>query len=170
MFSKLLRILVIKINCDLCGKTEETLARTLVEGVEIDVCSACSKFGKVIRAVSRPSPKEQHKQVMHRHIMQEQKEEKIEMIVEDYSLIIKNKRESLGMTQKDFASRINEKESTVHKMETGHMEPPIDLARKLEKILGVKLVGQHEEKHEQIKKGKEGGFTLGDFIKVRKKQ
>jgi len=170
MFSKLLKILVIKINCDLCGKTEETLARALIEGVELDVCSSCSKFGKIIRTVSRPSPKEQHRQVMHRHVMQEQKEEKIEMIVENYSSVIKTKRESLGMTQKDFASRINEKESTVHKMETGHMEPPIDLARKLEKLLGVKLVEQPEENHERIKKGKDGGFTLGDFIKVRKKQ
>ena len=74
----------------------------------------------------------------------------------------------IGLSQKDFASRINEKESMIHKIETGAFEPPLDLAKKLEKILGIKLVEEHLEKHEKFKRSKEGGFTLGDFIKVKK--
>ena len=158
---------MIEINCDLCGKTEESLVKAVIEGVELDVCSACAKFGKVIASVHRPSPKEQHKQFKSQ-VHHQEKEEKIELLVEDYSSIIKRKRESLGMTQKDFASKISEKESAVHNIETGHMEPSIPLARKLEKMLGIKLVEQHEEKHNQVKSKASGGFTLGDFIKIRK--
>ncbi|MBI2655798.1 TIGR00270 family protein [Candidatus Woesearchaeota archaeon] len=155
-------------NCDLCGKVEETLNRALIEGVELDVCGACSKFGKIIAPVKRYSPKEQHK-MMQQSKPQSFKEEKIELLAEDYPGIIKKRRESMGLSQKDFALKISEKESTVHNIETGHFTPPIAMARKLEKILGVKLVEEHEERHESPGKNRnEKGFTLGDFIKIKK--
>ena len=156
---------MIKINCDLCGKTEAALNMALIEGVELSVCGACSKFGKIIAPVKRYSPKEQHIMSM----KYAPKEEKIELLAEDYPEIIKKRRESMGLSQKDFALRISEKESTVHNIETGHFTPPIAMARKLEKILGVKLVEEHEERHETRGKSKrDEGFTLGDFIRIKK--
>ena len=41
----------------------------------------------------------------------------------------------MSMTQKQFAKYINLKESMLHKIETGSFEPPLDMAKKLEKIL-----------------------------------
>lgn len=156
---------MIKINCDLCGKTTEGMVKAVIEGVQLDVCAECAKFGKVIATVKRPSAKEQHKQ----YIKQQQaKEEKIELLVENYGEIIRKKREAIGLTQKEFASRINEKESTMHKIESGALEPPLHLTKKLEKALGIKLIEQHEEKYESLKKNKVEGFTLGDFIKLKK--
>lgn len=157
---------MIKINCDLCGKVDERLFRTLIESVELNVCSDCSKFGKVIASVHRPSPKEQHMKFVQQNNLQE-KEEKIELLVEDYADIIKKRRESMGLTQKDFANKINEKESTIHKIETGTLEPQLSLAKKLEKFLGVKLVEEHQEKYEASKRKKEESFTLGDFINIK---
>lgn len=158
---------MININCDLCGKVEENLNKTLIEGVELAVCSACSKFGKVIAPVKRYSPKEQHKQLQ-KQAQAEEKTEKMELLAENYQDIIKKSRESMGLTQKDFASRINEKESIIHKIETGAFEPSLSLAKKLEKALGIKLVEEHEEKHESFKRKQEEGFTLGDFIRIKK--
>ena len=155
---------MIKINCDLCGKIEDGLNRALIEMVELNVCSACSKFGKVLEPVHRLSPKEQHKQFQKKMQIQE-KEEKVELLIEDYAETIKKKRESLGLTQKEFAKNLNEKESTMHKIETGALEPSLELAKKLEKVLGIKLIEEHLERHEIFKRGKEEGFTLGDFIK-----
>ena len=155
---------MIKINCDLCGKSDENLFRTLIENVELNVCSECSKFGKALAPIKRYTPKEQHRMMQ----KSEEKEEKIELIVENYAEIIKNKREAMGLSQKDFAKKINEKESTIHHIETGTLEPSLSLTKKLESILGIKLVEEHEEKHELIKKSKEEGFTFGDFIKVKK--
>lgn len=153
---------MIRINCDLCGKIDEELNRALIEGVELNVCSNCSKFGKVLC----PSRKEFLKESKRAKI--EPKEEKIELIVDNYAEIIKRKRELIGLAQKDFANKINEKESTVHKIETGALEPSSALAKKLEKALGIKLIEEHLEKHEAFKKSKAEGFKLGDFIKVRK--
>ena len=156
---------MIKINCDLCGKTETILNRAIIEGVELSVCTDCSKFGKVLAPVKRYGPKEQHKMAQKASL----NEEKIELLVENYAELIKKKRESLGLSQKDFALKLREKESTIHNIETGHFTPPIAMARKLEKILGVKLVEEYEEKHElrEQKRGEEW-FTLGDFIKMNK--
>ena len=157
---------MIKINCDLCGKSDENLFRTLIENVELNVCSECSKFGKVIAPVKRFSAREQHKMFEKQSAVQE-KWDKVELLVDDYANIIKKKREFIGMTQKDFANKISEKESIIHKVESGIWQPDLALAKKLEKALGVKLVEEHLEKYSATKKRKEEGFTLGDFIKIK---
>lgn len=151
-------------NCDLCGKTSESLAKAIIEGVQLDVCNECAKFGKVISPPKRPSPKEQHMHIQKR----EERTEKSELIVDNYPEIIKKKRESMGLTQKDFATRINEKETVVSKMESGSLTPSLPLARKLERFLGVKLIGEYKETHEPAKAARHQGYTLGDFIKIRK--
>ncbi|MEK6983228.1 MAG: multiprotein bridging factor aMBF1 [Nanoarchaeota archaeon] len=155
---------MIKINCDLCGKVDEELYKTLIEGIELNVCTKCVKFGKVLKAVKtrqmRKDPKPAQIGL---------KKETIKLIVENYSDIIKRKRESMGLDQKDFAKKINEKESTVHNFETGHFEPSLEIAEKLEKILGIKLIEGHEEEYAApANKRRDDRFTLGDFVKIKK--
>lgn len=156
---------MIEINCDLCGKADESLYKALIEDVELNACSKCSKFGKVLGQIKKPitskikQPKKQ--------ITTLPEEEKIELLVENYSEIIKKRREALHLTQKEFAKKINEKESIIHKIEIGSLVPPLELARKLEKFLGIKLIEKYEERHESAKKQRPEGFTLGDFIKLK---
>lgn len=152
---------MIRINCDLCGKIEENLKRAIIESIELNVCNECSRFGKVLGPVKEGFVKQSSRKI-------EPKEEKVELLVENYAEIIKRKRESMNLTQKDFANKINEKEATIHKIETGSLEPPLSLAKKLEKMLNIKLIEEHEERHAAFKKRKEEGFTLGDFIKLKK--
>ena len=151
------------INCELCGKTEDNLLRAIIESVELNVCKACSKFGKALSSVRKDIPREQQKR-----FAEQPKEEKIELIVEDYPDLVKKKRESMGLSQKDFAIKLNEKESTLHHIETGHLEPSLALARKLEKFLNLKLVEEHEENVKLGRRKADEGFTLGDFIKIKK--
>lgn len=146
-------------GCDMCGRHGE-LYMTIIEDVELNVCEACSKFGKVIE--TRSSPEKRHESNHPKQSM-----EKIESLAENFFQLIKSKRESMGMTQKEFAMKINEKESIVHKLETGEFEPPIQLARKLEKILRIKIVEEYEEINEKPAKAKIAGFTIGDFIKIK---
>ena len=66
------------------------------------------------------------------------------------------------------AKKIAEKESTLHKIEVGTITPTLERARKLEKMLGLKLV--EELKEEPIEKQKDSSvMTLGDLIKIKKK-
>ena len=75
------------------------------------------------------------------------------------------------MSQQDFATYLNERESVVSKWEQGQMQPSIETARKLERMLGLRLVEEETEtslSEPTAKKSDEP--TLGDFIKVRKRK
>ena len=143
--------------CELCGKDTQ-LSAALVEGSELKVCSACGRFGKalqkpVARVAKAPAQKAP---------------EAVEVVVADYAIRIRSAREKSGMTQKDFARFLNEKESMVQKLEAGSLVPPISLAKKLEKALKITLVEvEAEEKVESQKKGA-GPLTIGDIINIKK--
>ena len=129
---------MVKINCDLCGKVHEGLIRTAIESAELNVCPDCVKFGKALAPLRGRAQQSSPKKA-------EVKEEKVKLLVEDYGKAIKNKRQSMGLSQKDFAAKLNEKESVIHKIETGALEPSFELAEKLEKILGIKLTCRAHE-------------------------
>ena len=150
--------------CDMCGSVG-TLYKTIIESAELSVCHDCSKFGKVIGIVKE----EISEKIRKKAIDQEQEKEVLEVVAEDFADRIKNRREQLGLTQKDFAKKLNEKESIIHKIETGNFVPSLSLARKLERFLHIKLIEEHEEKHEKAAKAEMGSFTIGDLIKAKDK-
>lgn len=153
-------------NCDMCGK-ETGLFKTDVEGSVLNLCKECSKFGKVISAVrvEEKAARKREKGIM---LEKPKEEESILSIVPDYGGIIKKKREEMGIKQEDFAKKLNEKASLIHKIEINQFEPGIDLARKIERFLHIKLVEQQEIKPEKFGGTKGEHFTIGDFIKIKK--
>jgi putative transcription factor len=149
--------------CEMCGAPGK-LYKTILEGANLNLCQECSKFGKVIGLVEESEPNKAFRENV------DSNPEIMEIVVEDYSEKIKGAREVLGMNQKEFAKKLNEKESIIQKIESGHFDPPIGLAKKIGKILKIRLVEQHTESHKQEMLNQESkAFTLGDFIKVRKK-
>ena len=149
-------------SCELCGKNAE-LYRALVEGTELSVCEACSMYGRVLGRVK---------------VIDERKEKKasapaekeiIEIIVPDFFERIRKKRQALGLKQDEFGKLISEKESIVHKLETGGIRPSLETAKKLERILKIKLVEILEEEGLPTKRGGSDQFTLGDVVRIRKR-
>ena len=149
-------------QCDLCGTETENLFRAIVEGTELNVCKNCAKYGKVIE--KKPVRAIEEKKEYAKKPAEPEKEI-IQVIVPDFAQRIKNKRESLGLKQKEFAKKISEKESLIHNLETGSFEPSISLAVKLERFLKIKLIEEYEEKHQEGSKTETDGFTIGDLIK-----
>jgi len=147
----------------MCG-SEGQLYNTVIEGAELKVCHECSNYGKVIGIV-----KEELKEIKRQEASNEQEKEIIEAVVEDFAVRIKKKREELGLTQKDFAKKIKEKESIIHKIETGSFIPQMELTKRLERFLHIKLVEKIEEENEKLVKTDTGNFTIGDMIKSKKK-
>jgi|TARA_B100001964_G_C13709435_1_gene369623 putative transcription factor len=145
----------------MCGKEAE-LFITEVEGTELQVCKDCSGFGSVKRKIST-------KPAFERKILPKQvKPEIIEVINPEYASMVKKKRESLSISQENFAKKINEKVSLIHHIETGKTEPSIALAKKLERFLNISLVKQDEQIPVHIEKSSSEAMTIGDMIKVKK--
>jgi|SRR3989344_3646752 len=141
-------------NCDICGK-RENLVGVLVENVKMDVCGSCVRYGKVIQEAEKPK-------------IIVKKYGSVEVIVDGYSSKIKNKRELIGLTQKDLAMKLNEKESIIHSIESGRMEPELSLAKKLETFLKINLIETVDESAgKQAKVGKTS-LTIGDMLKFKK--
>lgn len=150
----------------MCGKNTN-LVIALIEGTEMQVCNECTKFGKIIKKIT-PEPKRKKKEDIKKIIKEQKKKEIIQVINPDYGDIIKKKRESIGLKQEDFAKKINEKLSLIHKIETGNFEPSISLARKIERFLKIKLIEQYEEEHGKLRKIESDTLTIGDLLKFNK--
>lgn len=144
-------------TCDMCGK-EGPVVTALVEGTEMTACKGCGKFGKVVhRPAERMKKKAPAKKV-----------ELVEVVVDDYAKRIRHAREASGKTQKEFALALNEKESVVQKLETGGLIPPMALAKKLERLLKIKLIEVETEAAVKTSKNSSGPLTIGDLLKVKK--
>ncbi|MFH1770915.1 MAG: multiprotein bridging factor aMBF1 [archaeon] len=148
--------------CDMCG-SDNDLFKCRIEGGFLNVCKNCSQYGEVIEKIEKPKPVEEEKKPN-----VAERGEIIQIIIPNYAKIVKNKRENLGLKQKELAEKIAEKESIIHQVESGHMEPPMELARKLESFLKVRLVVQYEEKGTFAKSDETPFMTLGDLIKIKK--
>ena len=146
--------------CEMCG-TDASLVTALVEGVELKVCQKCTSYGTVVK---RFEPRADRRRI--KAAPPKQEKEIVQMICEEYSRLIKDKREKLGLKQDEFAKFLSEKESIIHKIESGTYTPSIDLARKIEKQLGISLI-EEKEIESQTTKIKKESFTIGDVLKIK---
>lgn len=147
----------------MCGASGK-LYKTIVEEAELSLCENCNRFGKVVSVV-----KEDNTNVNSTKVYTEPATEVMDILVDDYAEKIRKKRERLGLNQKEFAKKLNEKESVVQKIESGHFEPSIDLARKIGSFLKIRLIEEYKELHEKQAQTKSENFTIGDIIKTKEK-
>jgi uncharacterized protein (TIGR00270 family) len=152
-------------QCEMCGK-DSNLIDAIVEGIMLSVCSGCSKFGHVI-PVRKPIEIDRPRSLHVERQVYRQKE--VQSIVSDYSLLIKKARERKDLKQETLARAIAEKESVIHKLESGSLEPTFDLAKKLEQYLGIKIIILSKETYEKQELDvNDGGLTIGDLMKFKK--
>ena len=160
----------------MCGKNVTFTKKVTIEGVSLDVCSECAKFG--IEAKKETAKKEEPaaKPIITQRLEVRERRGKPrdiyesgmrEELVDDYAARIRNARSKKGMSQKDLAMKLNEKLTVLSKIEAGDMRPDDKFVAKLEKELGIKL----KEKPAEVLAGKEGpkaSLTLADLIKMQK--
>jgi len=148
-------------GCELCGY-EGYLVEAIVEGTMLNVCRKCSNFGDVIPIdMPKPAVKKPTKIVV---------EEPQDFIVSSYHTLIKQSREKMGLKQRELAESINEKESVIHNIESGHFKPSFGLARKIEKFLHIRLTTNYEEPAKREINLKNTDLTIGDLIKIKRKK
>ena len=152
-------------DCELCGKNPGAF-HCEVEGTMMNVCTACSKFGKVkgssnVRIVVKEKPSFVTR-------------EPVYVFIPGFGSRVKNARERMKLTQEEFAKKLNERESMLHQIESEHFKPGVELAKKLEHLLHIQILEEVSEKETHMdekskKSASSGPLTIGDMLNVRKK-
>jgi putative transcription factor len=149
--------------CEVCGREIERPIEAEIEGATMKVCTGCVKFGSA-KESRAPKPAFRKPKRTPRGRAFRPKEKELEC-VDDYDELIRTAREKRGMKREDLGRIINEKESVIARLESGAMVPDTKLARKVEKALGIKILGVVEEEEFSKSAPPSGGMTIGDLIK-----
>lgn len=163
-------------SCEMCGYMGEKMQKAIVEGTMLQLCDKCVQFGEVIPMKNVPKDLidrrleyyRTHRFASHELPLELNQEE---TLVKDYAFRIKRAREKLGKTQEDIALDLAEKSSVLQKVESGHQEPSLKLARKLEQYFKIHLVQKAEKADDaEISEFQTPikGYTIGDMISFKK--
>jgi len=166
-------------QCEMCGETIRGTPKLVrVEGAELQVCSKCEKYGTEVQQVRRtdlkhpatprspgaPAPSPASQQAYRkRHLFDYMGGE----IIEDYAAVIRKARMDKGLSQKDLAMQMKEKEHLIKKIENSELIPEENVRKKIEKVLEIKLVDSSETEEEKKIQNKMAP-TLGDVTIIRK--
>lgn len=149
-------------ECEICGRKSDVLYLVDIDGTQLSVCRKCSSGKEVLQTFGKQA--EAARQVYARA-----PDLSSEEIIDDYGKAIRHARESLGLPAKVLAERINEKESTLVRIEAEHALPDDRLARKLERALGIRLIATKEgAEHHHAQQQRHGEVTLGDAAIIKK--
>ena len=91
--------------------------------------------------------------------------------VEDLGNVVRKAREAKFLTREQLAEMGGEKVSTIRRIENDELKPSFELARKLEKVLKVKLlVEATDEVFERVvTRAQRRGLTIGDVLREQLK-
>ncbi|MGC8644821.1 MAG: multiprotein bridging factor aMBF1 [Thermoplasmata archaeon] len=136
-------------NCELCGKQTNRLFDVIIDGVHMRVCGDCLKYGKEIPRQVQPRVRNVNVQPMNvppvprpARVERPRQEagEDLEEPIEDYGKVIKKKREEMGLSQEQLAAKLQEKKNIVAKIEREEIKPDRQIAKKIEKVMGIKVM------------------------------
>jgi putative transcription factor len=91
--------------------------------------------------------------------------------IEDLGNVVRKAREARFLTREQLAEMVGEKVSTIRRIENNELKPSFELARKLEKVLKVKLlVEATDEVFERVvTRAQRRGLTIGDVLREQLK-
>ena len=155
----------------MCGKQATVIAK--IEGAQLTVCEACARHGTLVKRLPQVTTTTPKRKVATQQAMlsrAEPKEELIETVRPDVAKILRQEREKRKLNHEQFAAKLQIRASTYHHYESGATKPDTVSARKIEKVIGIPLVGYmkvfatptdapHEEQRNMM---------LGDFMKKKK--
>jgi putative transcription factor len=163
----------------MCGETIRGPPKLVrVEGAELQVCAKCGKFGTEVQQARRtdlirptsakPAGNVKSPAVTSSAYRKRDMFDFIEgEIVDDYNVRIRNARMEKGLSQKDLAMQMKEKEHLIQKIENRDLIPEEQVRKKLEKVLEIRLIDVPDTDVEKKVPGSMAP-TLGDLTIIRK--
>ena len=154
--------------------------KAIIEGARLVVCSDCALLGSISWELKTKRPIESgakpRKALKKRMTVSTKRASLLEPaleLVSDFGALIRQARESKGLSPEDLGRRINEKVSQLRKLESHKMPPNHKLAKKLEYALKIKLLiplSENKIPKKMTVPTKLREITLGDLIKNKERQ
>lgn len=156
-------------ECEMCGKTVGT-RRYMVDGTVMNLGLECAKFGTPL---DQPAPTgtkaalqqnlERRQDRMSSRSVYDQPEV---VLVEDYGARVHKAREAKGWTHDQLGNKVQARVPELKQIEAGRLRPSDDVAKRLEKELGIKILEAVEAAPTSTKTKKAGsGLTIGDILR-----
>lgn len=139
------------------------------------VCPSCAKFGvEHVGADAEVTGRSRVTETLQRRAVRSRERDVFsEMggeLAEDYGDRIRSARQRKGLTLDDLAKKLAEKATFLAKVEAGQQRPSDELAKRLERELGIKLRETPEPSSPAPQPGKsaaKGPVTLGDLLREK---
>lgn len=165
-------------QCEMCGEVIRGTPKLVrVEGAELQVCMKCEKFGTEVQQVRRkdvvrPSTAPQRQGQPPAAVPVERRKRDLfdymeGEIADDYAARIRKARMEKGLTTKELALQIKEREHLIKKIENSELMPEENVRKKLEKVLEIRLIDAPVTEAEKKVPGKLTP-TLGDLTIIKK--
>lgn len=165
-------------ECEICGRYIERGKRIKVESSIITACEECSGYGEVVSDVRLEVKKKDKIPQKPAPVVDiaSETDNNEGGLIDDYPSVIRESRERLGLKQEELAKAINEPASLIQRIESGKIEPSIEIARRIQKRLKIKIIEKSGGGTESIQakknvsENKDAELTLGDLVVVKKRK
>lgn len=160
-------------ECEMCGKKVGT-RRYMVEGTVMNLGLECAKYGTPLDA---PAPVGSqaaiHQNLEKRAVRAAPRsvfEAEAPVLVEDFGPRIHKARDAKGWSHEQLGNKVSARVPELKHIEAGKLRPGDDLARRIEKELGITLFEKVEgtpaiAPGKPAKPASGAGLTIGDLLK-----
>jgi len=150
-------------RCELCGKETPHPQRVMIEGSEMQVCGSCAGYGTPVEEKKQASPVTAKTRRVEPYSGKDVFAGMDTELIEGWGKKIMQARQQQDMTREQLGALIEEKTSTVSKIENEELRPSDEAAKRIERALGISLF-------EKVSKGvtqktEVRGLTIGDLLK-----
>jgi putative transcription factor len=162
-------------ECEMCGKKVAT-RRYMVDRTVMNLGIECSKYGTPLDAPAPIGTQAAIQQGLERRATRMTGksvyggEAEQWVLVEDFGARVHKAREAKGLTHDQLGNKVSARVPELKQIESNKLRPSDDLARRLEKELGIQLVERVQEAPSGLlgagKKPASGaGLTIGDLLR-----
>lgn len=158
----------------MCGKKVGT-RRYLVEGTVVNLGLECAKYGTAMDTPAPAGTKAAVEQGLERRAQRMTSksvfggESDTWVLVEDYGARIHKAREAKGWTHEFLGNKVSARVPELKHIEAGKLRPSDEVARRMQKELGIALLEKIEGPAPIVSGAKKpapgAGLTIGDMLK-----
>lgn len=164
-------------TCEMCGK-DVSARRHMVDGTVMALGACCSRYGTPLDTPAPQGSKAAVTQNLERRASRmgsrDIYKEEVWDLVDDFGTRVRRARESRKWDHAALGDKVSARVPQLKQIESNHLRPSDDLAKRLEKQLGITLLekvdGGPAPHVTGANKGGKGGLTIGDLLKDAKKK